>query len=69
MPVLTVRQRDDSAGGGTKPFAFVGDVKLSDLKRLLDHANYKVPQHTATSCNTVKRIFDHTNYKIYFLSM
>jgi len=41
MPVLTVRQRDDSAGGGTKPFAFVGDVKLSDLKRLLDHANYK----------------------------
>jgi len=41
MPVLKLRQGDDSAGGGSKPFAFVGDVKLSDLKRLLDNAKYK----------------------------
>jgi hypothetical protein len=34
MPVLKLRQGDDSAGGGSKPFAFIGDVKLSDLKVL-----------------------------------
>jgi len=41
MPVLKLRQGDQSAGGGSKPFAFIGDVKLSDLKRLLDTAKYK----------------------------
>ncbi|EKX38664.1 hypothetical protein GUITHDRAFT_89302 [Guillardia theta CCMP2712] len=39
MPTLVPRQQED--GGGRKPFAFIGDVKLSDLKVLLEKQKYK----------------------------
>ena len=41
LPVLKQRQGNEGGAGGSKPFAFIGDVKLSDLKRLLDNAKYK----------------------------
>lgn len=39
MPTLV--QRNTGEGGGGKPFAFIGDVKLSDLKLLLSNQGYR----------------------------
>ena len=41
LPVLKLRQGVEPTGSSGKPFAFIGDVKLSDLKLLLDSNKYK----------------------------
>eukprot|EP00286_Rhodomonas_abbreviata_P021816 CAMPEP_0181304326 /NCGR_PEP_ID=MMETSP1101-20121128/9091_1 /TAXON_ID=46948 /ORGANISM="Rhodomonas abbreviata, Strain Caron Lab Isolate" /LENGTH=292 /DNA_ID=CAMNT_0023410077 /DNA_START=59 /DNA_END=937 /DNA_ORIENTATION=- len=40
MPTLVQRHTTDGAGGG-KPFAFIGDVKLSELKVLLAREGFR----------------------------
>ena len=39
--MLKLRQGVEPTGSSGKPFAFIGDVKLSDLKLLLDSNKYK----------------------------